>query len=61
MRYIISQLGWAFISKLVRSTIGVTETDNLSNAGVGDDTRYIFTIKAEVLFSVSFFLISTRI
>lgn len=61
MKYIFSQMGWAFISKLVRSTVGLTETDNLSNAGARDDSRYtefpclasIFTEGKMVLHTVS--------
>lgn len=38
--FILPKVGWAFIEKLVGSTISFTETDTIANAGVGDDSRF---------------------
>ena len=37
---ILPKVGWAFITKLVGSTISFTETDTFQNARVGDDSRF---------------------
>lgn len=40
LTFILPKVGWAFIKKLVGSTISFTETDTIPNARVGDDSRF---------------------
>lgn len=40
LTFILPKVGWAFIEKLVGSTISFTETDTIPNARVGDDSRF---------------------